>query len=154
MEVGQDPTTGLYGLKVDGVAQFGKTHDSFTVRFTVCQTGDCNISSWNPTVAYKAGQCVENETTEIIADPAMGSGISVYPNPFNETINFEWHATNDDVTLQIIDQYGNTMSAITSASRKADAYYVTLESTSLPKGMYYYRLTLRDKVYQGKISKK
>lgn len=154
MEVGQDPTTGLYGLKVDGVAQFGKTPDSFTVRFTVCQTGDCNISSWSPTVAYKAGQCVENETTEIIADPAMGSGISVYPNPFNETINFEWHATNDDVTLQIIDQYGNTMSAITSASRKADAYYVTLESTSLPKGMYYYRLTLRDKVYQGKISKK
>ena len=154
MEVGQDPTTGLYGLKVDGVAEFGKTPESFTVRFTVCLTGNCNISSWSPTVAYKAGLCVVNEIIEIIADPEMGSGISVYPNPFNETINFEWPATNNDVTLQIIDQYGNIMSAITSPSRKGDAYHITLESASVPKGMYYYRLTLRDKVYQGKISKR
>ena len=154
MEFGQDPTTGLYGLKVDGVAQFGKSPDSFTVRFTVCPTGDCGISSWSPTVAYKAGRCIENETIEIIVDPGASSGISVYPNPFNETIVFEWHATNDDVTLQIIDQYGNTMSAITSPTRKADVYYITLESTYLPKGIYYYRLTLRDTMYQGKISKR
>ncbi|MEX1239211.1 MAG: SprB repeat-containing protein, partial [Cyclobacteriaceae bacterium] len=58
MEFGKDPTTGLYGLKVDDINGFGKEGESFTVRFTVCKANDCELSGWDPTVAYKAGLCV------------------------------------------------------------------------------------------------
>lgn len=154
MEFGKDPTTDLYGLKVDEIVQFGKQADSFTVRFTVCASGDCELSAWRPTVAYKAGQCVETETIETTADAAQAGPVSVYPNPFNEMVNFEWTAGRGDVNLQIIDQYGNTWSSITSPTGRNEGYYITLESAGLPKGMYYYRLTVGGKTYHGKISKR
>jgi hypothetical protein len=153
MEYGKDPTTGLFGLKVDGINDFGKDVDSFIVRFTVCESNGCDLAAWDPRVAYKAGLCVGIETTEIGAAASSGGRVSVYPNPFNETINFEWMATQENVNLQIIDQYGNTISTTTEPSGKSAGYYITLESSGLPRGMYYYRLTVDGTTFFGKISK-
>ena len=150
MEFGKDPTTGLYGLKVDDISNFGKDVDSFTVRFTLCESSKCDLSSWNPKVAYKAGQCVGLDRVEI---DHHGS-VSVYPNPCFESINFRWHAVHEDVKLQIIDQCGNTVSTVTKPTSIGDAYYITLESSGLPKGMYYYRMTVDGKTFNGKISKR
>jgi hypothetical protein len=154
MEFGKDPTTGLYGLKVDDIARFGKAPGSFTVRFTVCETGGCALASWNPTVAYKAGRCVGMETIHTLqATPAYGT-LAVYPNPFNETLTFEWNAAREKVSLQIIDQYGNILSTVNAPTGKRDTYYINLESTGLPRGIYYYRLTADGKTWNGKISKR
>ncbi|MEX1238156.1 MAG: T9SS type A sorting domain-containing protein, partial [Cyclobacteriaceae bacterium] len=74
--------------------------------------------------------------------------------PFNETINFEWSATSESVNLEVIDQYGSTILHSTAPTGKSGVYYITLESSALPKGMYYYRLTADGKTYTGKISKR
>lgn len=153
MEFGKDPTTGLYGLKVDDINYFGKETGSFTVTFTVCESNDCALTSWSPEVAYKAGLCVGIETVDVYEE-ASATAVSVYPNPFTASVNFEWTSAQDEVNLEIIDQYGNRISHTTAATGDSRGHYITLESSSLPKGMYYYRLTLDGKTYNGKISKR
>lgn len=154
MDFGKDPTTGLYGLKVDDINNFGKEIEAFTVRFTICRSNNCELSYWDPTVAYKAGLCVGVQMIETEQAFSATEKVSVYPNPFNETINVEWTATSGHVNLEVIDQYGNTILSSTVPTGKSDGYYITLETSALPRGMYYYRLTADGKTYTGKISKK
>lgn len=55
---GKDPTTGVYGLKIDDISDFGeKGADSFTIKFTWCSNGSCKKELG--VVAYKAGQCID-----------------------------------------------------------------------------------------------
>lgn len=153
MSVGKDPTTGLHGLKVDDISDFGKKAEVFTVTFTVCTTSACDLSSWEPLVAYKAGLCVASETT-VASDMINEGAVSVYPNPFNETIHVEWTANKAFANLEIIDQYGNIVSSHNTVSVEGNQYASTLETAHLPRGMYYYRLTADGKTHHGKISKK
>ena len=69
--VESDPTTGLTGLKVDDISDFGEIESpqSFTVKFSICQDFSCNnldlnVNCFAPQVAYKAGQCVDTEEVE------------------------------------------------------------------------------------------
>lgn len=153
MSFGKDPTTGLYGLKVDDIDNFGKTVDAFTVRFTVCASGDCDLSSWRPEVAYKAGLCVATEPATVNS-AASPETVAVYPNPFNETVTFEWQQTHQNVSLEIIDQYGNRVSTVATQAASGGRTSVLLQSADLPKGMYYYRLTIDGNTHHGKISKR
>ena len=154
MEFGKDPTTGLYGLKVDDINGFGKAVESFTVTFTVCETTGCDLSEWTPEVAYKAGLCVGTETTNISPVSQTAEAVSVYPNPFNDRINFEWDSAYRAASLEIIDQYGNIVCRQANTQTTSGGYVITLESSVLPKGMYYYRLTIDGKTFNGKISKR
>jgi len=154
MEYGKDPTTGLYGLKVDGINDFGKDVESFTVRFTICESSECELSYWDPTVAYKAGLCVGIEMIETEQVSSANEPVSVYPNPFDEVIRFEWSASQQSVDLEILDQYGNSISRYTTPTGKSEGSYITLESSGLPRGMYYYRLVVDGKTFGGKISKR
>lgn len=153
MSIGKDPTTGLYGLKVDDISEFGKKEETFTIRFTVCPTSNCNLSNWEPVVAYKAGQCVAFETMGT-SNMLNEEAISVYPNPFNDAIHFEWTVEKAYVSLEIIDQYGNIVSSRNTASIVENRYAITLETSHLPRGMYYYRLTADGETHHGKISKR
>ena len=152
MEIGKDPTTGLYGLKVDEINQFGKEADSFTVRFTLCGSASC-LTGWSPAVAYKAGLCVGHEDADL-EQTASAERVSAYPNPFSETINFTWEAASEKVNLQVMDQHGNIVSDIHTPTGDAGGYFITLESAHLPKGMYYYKLSVDGQTYRGKISKR
>ena len=154
MEFGKDPTTGFYGLKVDDINGFGKAVESFTVTFTICETNGCDLSAWTPEVAYKAGLCVGTETINISPVSQTAGTVSVYPNPFNDRINFEWDSGYRTASLEIIDQYGNIVCRQANPQTTSGGYVITLESSVLPKGMYYYRLTFDGKTFNGKISKK
>lgn len=151
MQYGQDPTTGLYGLKVDDIDGFGKRVSSFTVSFTLCDEDKCNLADWSPLVAYKAGLCVSKETVEPETPLSM---ISVYPNPFEESLKFEWHDTGEQAMLLIVDQYGTILGRTTNVSRESEKSLMTFEAANLPRGIYYYRLTIGDRIYSGKISRK
>ena len=153
MTSGLDPTTGLYGLKVDDIGAFGHEADYFIVRFTICETS-CDLASWNPQVAYKAGQCVGTEEIGINLSESFNAAVAVYPNPFTDIIHFEWRAMQTEMNLEIIDQYGNAVMHSTRPTGKAETFYLNIESSALPKGMYYYRLTVDGKTYNGKITKR
>lgn len=154
MEVGQDPTTGLYGLKVDEISAFGKTAESFTVRFKVCHTAACG-TGWTPLVAYKGGQCIARDSVEILQETSAFASVSVYPNPFEDRIRFEWSSSNDEVNLKVLDQYGTVIWNANAANGKDDSgYYITLPGAALPKGIYYYLLMVDGNIASGKISKR
>ena len=57
-----DPTTGVGGIKIDDITNFGKDQNikNFQVSFTFCPDENCTDQKLftTPKVAYKAGQCV------------------------------------------------------------------------------------------------
>ncbi|HMG89630.1 MAG TPA: hypothetical protein VK589_06210 [Chryseolinea sp.] len=74
---GKDPTTGVYGLKIDNISGFGGGRaESFTVKFTWCSDGSCNKDLG--VVSYKAGQCVDYDTlsqeSPQPSQPPIGNG--------------------------------------------------------------------------------
>jgi hypothetical protein len=102
-------------------------------------------------VAYKAGLCVSKETVEPETPLSM---VSVYPNPFEESLKFEWHDTGEQAMLLIVDQYGTILGRTTNVSRENEKSFMTFEAANLPRGIYYYRLAIGDRTYSGKISRK
>ena len=153
MEIGEDPTTDFYGLKVDGITGFGKNTDHFIVRFTLCENS-CDLASWAPAVAYKAGQCIGTQGVTVNQSEALNAAVTVYPNPFTDMIHFEWRATQTEMSVDIIDQYGNMVMHSAKPTANAEGSYLDIDSSFLPRGMYYYRLTVDGKTYNGKISKR
>src|SRR5690606_37423196 len=153
------PTTGLYGLKVDGIDNFGGAPDSFTVTFTVCSDDyHCNnkLKDWNPKVAYKAGQCVAYEKVEgegPIYEEPEGPVCKAYPNPFADKLTFEWTAdTDDDVVLDLLDTQGiHVKSLYCGRVYRGEQYRV--ECGDLTKSMYIYRFKSKKKTTYGKICK-
>ena len=77
--VGKDPTTGVYGLKIDNISGFGdRGADSFIVKFTWCSNNSCNKQLG--VVAYKAGQCVDYDTLDHSPTPPQP------PTPPQDTV--------------------------------------------------------------------
>lgn len=159
MEYGKDPTTGLYGLKVDDIDGFGKMPDSFTVTFTVCSDDSyCKdkLADWDPEVAYKAGQCVAYETVE--GDDGGGYEpegpiCKAYPNPFADRVTFEWTADHDDeVWLDLLDTQGNHVKSLYCGKvYRGERYKV--ECGDLTRSMYIYRFKSKQKTTYGKVCK-
>lgn len=74
--VGLDPTSGLRGLKIDDIQEFGdKALREFRVRFTLCSNGECRdeLSCWEPVVAYKASTCIHYDTLKASCQPLEAS---------------------------------------------------------------------------------
>jgi hypothetical protein len=71
----KDPTTGLGGVKVDDIQNFGKDSNlqEFQVKFRFCPDQDCDFSAID--IAYKAGQCFYEESINTnFPDDNDGSG--------------------------------------------------------------------------------
>jgi hypothetical protein len=153
MEIGEDPTTGLYGLKVDDINNFGSHEGSFKVRFTVCDMQDCT-EDWQPVVAYKAGQCVAYDTLNAGQDNG-GVKVCAYPNPFRKSLTFSWTSDEDDyVNLAIIDMHGNEMTTVFQGSvKRGESYTFKVDDTTLRDDLYIYRYTSRKSTVYGKIMK-
>jgi hypothetical protein len=150
--IGKDPTTGLTGLKVDNVNNFGKEVDSFELTFTVCYTSTCgdDWKTWNPVVAYKAGLCVGYDTLTF----STTATASVYPNPFTNAIHFMAEGAEDEeATVEFFDQYGQRVFEKTIGRYEWNQDSIQLDVTALKPGIYYYQLRFRDHAERGKLLK-
>jgi len=153
--IGKDPTTGLTGLKVDNVNNFGKTIDSFVLKFSVCYSSEeCAslLDNWNPVVAYKAGQCIAYDTIGIMS----GSTCIPYPNPFKECFSIDISSDHDDViSVELYDQYGRKacepyVAPISSGDKKS----ITFDGSTLPQNIYLYKVKTKSAVTYGRLLKK
>lgn len=146
MSIGKDPTTGVYGLKVDDINDFGKTAEYFTVKFTVCRESSCD-DDWSPIVAYKAGLCIAYDTLGTqdgsAGDNEDGGNTEVcgYPNPFKDKIHFKWTSEHDEyVEINICDKDGREVSKVYKGHvRKGEEQNVECDASALNEGMYFYR---------------
>ncbi|MEK6755709.1 MAG: T9SS type A sorting domain-containing protein, partial [Bacteroidota bacterium] len=67
-----------------------------------------------------------------------------YPNPFNPTtaISFQLSA-NSYVTLSVFDVLGREVAVLVNGEKPGGVYRITWDASSLPSGIYVYRLQAR-----------
>lgn len=152
--VGYDPTTGLTGLKVDNVSNFGKTIGSFTLQFDMCFPADCRgqMTNWNPVVAYKAGQCIAYDTLCLTTQPT----VCQYPNPFEDSFNLDITSPEEDdwASVEILDQYGKSCGNITRQPLKSSVKNVIkVEASFLPQNIYLYKVRTSKSIHYGRMVK-
>ncbi|MCX6144966.1 MAG: T9SS type A sorting domain-containing protein [Ignavibacteriales bacterium] len=78
------------------------------------------------------------------AEAVVPSGFQLeqnYPNPFNPTTNFEFRIGNcGSVSLKVFDVLGREVATLVNGMRPAGVYKVRWDASSLPSGVYFYRL--------------
>ena len=151
MSVGMDPTTGVWGIKVDNIKNFS-ANESFTLSYTLCNAEACAdaMASCGPLVSYKAGQCVyfgkATPTSAPVAgnpsyDGVLGPGMSLklYPNPLmaNQALSVEienlFVTTNATITISSLTGLKvHEQSQMMSPSNRV----VTVSLPQLPAGSY------------------
>lgn len=79
--------------------------------------------------------------------------LKVYPNPFSERLHFEFVSPIDDhVLIQIFDITGRMINTVFDNPVKAGIIYNTdFKPASLVTSIYFYRMTLGEKVFVGKV---
>ena len=146
-----DPTTGLYGIKVDNIQGFGE-NESFTVTYTLCSEEEsCQEvqSSCGPMVAYKAGTCVYYDRAEegtLTQQPGDGWGevnimpdFELYPNPLakGQELNIKINdlATEGKATLSITSLTGTEVLR-KEATVSAQNNFIRVLLNFVPSGTY------------------
>jgi hypothetical protein len=73
--------------------------------------------------------------------PSQFSLSQNYPNPFNPTTNFEFQTGNFGlVNLRVFDVLGREVATLVNDARQAGVYTIRWNASSLPSGVYFYRL--------------
>ena len=81
--------------------------------------------------------------------PEKNSNVSVFPNPFNETVTFSLPATVDNGTITIFNGSGKV---VFETNFQLQEPVVNL--SHLPTGVYFYKINSKDKfLYSGKVAK-
>ncbi|WP_160164094.1 T9SS type A sorting domain-containing protein [Nafulsella turpanensis] len=156
-----DPTTGLYGIKVDDIKGFSE-NESFTVTYTLCSDGESCQEAQNscgPLVAYKAGTCVYYDRAEegtATEQPGGGWGeivilpdFELYPNPYAEgqelNVKINDLSKESQATLTIISLTGTeVLRAETTVSPQNNVIRVLLNY--VPSGTYVVMLEVQGHV--------
>ena len=167
---GKDPTTNLYGLKVDDIHGF-EQEGSFTVSYTVCpnqdETCSTRLKSDDIIVGYKAAQCAKIETVKFndqvanLEQPSQDMPLTfirfnVYPNPVNSKgsngLNLEFEEANigEVLNVKVVSMSGrNILTKRMEISRENEI--VSLPTAGMTPGIYFVTITSHHKVYSEKI---
>ena len=75
-----------------------------------------------------------------------------YPNPFNPTTKISWQSpVNSWQTLKIYDLLGNIVANLVNEYRPAGDYKVDFNASTLPSGVYFYRIQVENFVETKKM---
>jgi hypothetical protein len=78
-----------------------------------------------------------------------------YPNPFNPTSKIKYNVPESGssggwmITIKLYDVLGNEISTLVNENKTAGSYEVELNSSSLSSGIYIYRMTVNDNVFNS-----
>jgi photosystem II stability/assembly factor-like uncharacterized protein len=111
------------------------------------------------TVGYAVGQTVYKFTAQLVTSVSETVNIpddfylyQNYPNPFNPSTKIKYTIGNSSskeiglVTLKIFDILGNEITTLVNDKKLAGEYEVDFSATDLPTGIYFYRLTVTNKI--------
>jgi hypothetical protein len=143
----QDPTTGLYGFKVDNISGFGHSTDEFDLEFTICS----DVPQNSFVVAYKAAQCVMID--QLTFSPQQAVAIQTYPNPFVDNTNIEFTAEEDGYAiLNIYGVNGELVECLFEGTVSSGTKYVfNFRSNSTGSNIYFYQLKCGNQSANGKL---
>ncbi len=144
-----DPTTGLYGFKIDNIEGFGKYPESFSLQFKLCTQAKPAPQSF--LVAYKAAQCIMFDTLNINVQPKLAS--KSYPNPFVEQTTIEFTPAEDDyAVLNIYGANGKLLQCLYEGPVSAQTKYTfKFRSPVAGSNIYFYQLKCGKQSASGKL---
>lgn len=94
-----------------------------------------------------------------LSTPVEHSRISVFPNPFNNQVSFEINLESEShVTIEIFSLLGSRISSVYDDNLPQGRHLLSWNSIGndgieLCKGIYLYRIRLKDKTIEGKLIK-
>lgn len=81
------------------------------------------------------------------------NGVSVYPNPFNETTTVELNMlSNDEVVVEMFDMTGKLVSSQNQGTLAAGKHFIPVNGANLAEGMYFVKITAGTSVVTQKVS--
>lgn len=158
----RDPNSGLSGFKVDNVNNFGggSDPDTFRVGFTLCADDEFCLevlADWQPVVAYKAGRCVVYDTLDISGLPPLLNPLSVdlMPNPASEQLTIKGKAARgEEMRLVLLNSMGREVVypiELVAGGKMGNTFEQTIDVSSLPRGLYFYRIQSAERQRSGRI---
>ena len=146
-----DPTTGLYGFKIDDIQNFGDNgSDQFIVTFTICDNHQEKFQ-----ISYKAGQCifVDNVIVDIKEKPLV-SVYNIFPNPFTEQVTIQIQVDEPiNVKLSVYDIYGNEIKELFDGELKSGITEFYFSGENSNEHVFFYKIISKNGVHQGKLIK-
>ena len=114
--------------------------------FSVGNSADLNGIPTNDQYNFGANFVVHlNDTTTGVEEASLPSSFRLYqnyPNPFNPVTSIRYSvATSRSVTLNVFDVQGREVATLVQGVIPAGDYRAEFDASSLPSGIYYYRLT-------------
>ena len=90
-------------------------------------------------------RCMLLNSPTIIEDnlstPTLANLYQNYPNPFNPTTRINYEIPERSfITLKVYDVLGNEVAALVNEDRSIGNYTIEFDATTLPSGIYFYRL--------------
>ncbi|MDD3876215.1 MAG: T9SS type A sorting domain-containing protein [Bacteroidales bacterium] len=134
--------------EINGTGRFCIAHNTnntglMTGTFDFCDLSGGNLDLNTGTVDLTITYCLYSCTTGF--DEVLTKHISYYPNPSSETVVFNVSDTDDDFLLELFDINGKTVfNQITNNHTENSLALVS-------KGLYFYKLTLSDGIFTGKL---
>jgi len=78
-----------------------------------------------------------------------------YPNPFNPTTTIQFQLGKQEfVSLKIFDVLGKQIKTLVNGKKNKGKYSVRFNAANLPSGIYFYRLTVKDKNQKSSVTRK
>jgi hypothetical protein len=153
---------------VDAGLKPGTAKDKFRIKIWDKATDqvvyDNNIGSVQdnavPTTSISGGSImIHSAKTKSSLDAYQGNpgpvqpGITIYPNPFTEELNFEFAVMEDSgVVIEIFDMTGRKVNTVFEDEGKGMVRHnVKFTGADIVEGVYFYRITIGDTVYNGKV---
>jgi hypothetical protein len=157
--------TNLYGVKYETVGE--GIHEGGPETFIYTLPGEMILPEIN--VEIKAGNVTQNATADIecvcyynnlksenITSDAISQNeinLKVYPNPFNNLLNFEFIPDfSTHCKIEIVDINGQKVETIfDDPVQKGIYYHVKFEPESLSSTMFLYRFITNESIQTGKV---
>ncbi|HTR82463.1 MAG TPA: endo-1,4-beta-xylanase [Bacteroidota bacterium] len=104
----------------------------------------CGIDSAGPGSYSVIGQFTTGTVLAVREEGILPKGFALsqnYPNPFNPSTMISYQLpVNSFVTLKVYDIAGREVRTLISGSENAGSHAIQFDGSSLPSGVYYYRL--------------
>ncbi len=151
-----DPTTGLYGFKIDNIENFGQNgEDNFKIEFDACFSS--GVLPETIQIAYKSANGYTIQLLNLFTESNSDNGIEInaFPNPFKENINFTiLSKANAEGELTIYNTYGEKIKTLYNGTFLSNIEYTFIyQGDDFDDRLLFYKLTTNKGVVQGKLLK-
>jgi hypothetical protein len=102
---------------------------------------------------YIPGSSEESKSAEILVPKVVFSDFKVYPNPFSDRVRFEFTSpVATQAQIDVYDMLGRKVQTVFEGPAEGGVTYnVYFKPETVISGMYIYRMTLGQAVYNGKL---